>query len=118
MDHITAANAEIRWADNRGPRGGWLVSDVLVYDRSNPDEDKARFSASAGACCSDWLDGSDPRSTPEGVYAGWVQDGFASPAVNLLALRELGKIDTAAWARTMAKALERRLAAEGITAEL
>jgi hypothetical protein len=104
---IEAEFAEIHWSD-RVVDGHRRVDEVEVFDRRKPRRDRPELDNSLGACCGDWLDGTDPRSTPEGVFAGWLRsNGFVSDEARIAALSELGKIDACEWALAMAEALER-----------
>lgn len=107
---IEAKFAEIHWSEQE-EGSSYLVDEVVIFDRRQPRRDRDELDNSAGACCADWMDGSDPRSTPEGVYMGWILAGFASPEMHLVALQELARIDQCVWAHHMAGALERHLRA-------
>jgi len=112
---IPGAIAQIEWRDDDDGR----VEEVLVFDRTEPQTERQiterhrRFPASHGACVNDWMDGTRARSTPEGQFLGWLRDGFVSDYVMLDALDQLGQIEEAAFARTMAKALREALYQEG-----
>lgn len=105
MKLFDGKNANIDWND----RDDGKVEDLIVYDVKTKtageiDRLGKQFIASHGTYNSDWLDGSRAVSTPEGVFLGWLLDGFASEEVLLKALDQLGQIREAAWARTMAQA--------------
>lgn len=102
---IPAKNAQIHWSAHERYNPD-LVDRVLVFDRTVPWTDDESLECSAGACCSDWLDGTDPRSTPEGVYATWLQTGFKDQEAHVAALRELAKIEDCQWAGRIADALD------------
>lgn len=102
---IAAKSAQIHWThDDPAAVGRPAVNRVWVFDRTQPWIDNDTLECSAGACCADWLDGSDPRSTPEGVYAGWLETGFKDFSQHIEALEELAKIEGCGWARKIADA--------------
>lgn len=51
-----------------------------------------------------WMNG-DPRMTPDGVFAGMLVDGFASPKHVIRALREFAKVQECDWARRFLAAM-------------
>ena len=111
---IPAKNAQIHWSeDDPAAVGRRAVNRVWVFDRTQPWIDNEALECSAGACCVDWLDGSDPRSTPEGVYVGWLDVGFRDVSQHVEALEELAKIEGCGWARKMADAWLRQLQSYG-----
>lgn len=104
---IPASQAQIHWTtqERHMPAN---VSRVVVFNRFEqwpPEAEDEDLECSAGACCSDWLDGSDPRSTPEGVYAGWVQYGFKDEIAHVEALEQLARIEGCSWAGVIAAAM-------------
>jgi hypothetical protein len=98
---IPAGRAQIEWAEN----DNFQIADVIVFDRDTPPDhrERSKLDNSSGACGAGWL--SDPRQTPEGVFAEMARSGFAGPDALKEALLEFGKIQTCPWARKMAAAL-------------
>lgn len=106
MERIPGRDAQIEWNDDDQLR----LEEVVVFNRRTATErqmtrNERRFLASHGACVIDWMTGERARSTPEGQFVAWLIDGFKDEWVMLEALDQLGQIEEAAWARTMARAL-------------
>lgn len=105
---IAAADAGFVWDMQRKYVGAdW--SDLRVVDlramrenRGDPEDVAAwsRGASTMGACLGDWM--VNPRSTPEGLFAGHLFNGEI-PKEKALGpvLRELSKIRECQWARTM-----------------
>lgn len=111
---IPAQNAQIHWTeDDPAVVGRSAVNRVWVFDRTQPWIDNPVLECSAGACCADWLDGTDPRSTPEGVYAGWLEVGFKDFSQHIEALEELAKIEGCDWARKIRDAWMHHIMVDG-----
>lgn len=64
---------------------------------------------SNGNCVFGWAQGSEPRATPEGLFSGWLIEGFADRDEMLRALAELGRIRQCEWARVMLAAMRAEL---------
>ncbi len=105
---IPAHKAQIEWNEDDVGR----IVEVMVFDRDDQlavEVGQALFENSNGACMADWLSGADPRLTPEGVYAGWLQARFIDAPTHIDALEQLGKIQGCRWANVIAAALARTL---------
>lgn len=105
---IPAKNAQIHWSTQERAMPTEGVHRVIAFDRFAAWTDEANDESrecSAGACCSDWLDGTDPRSTPEGIYAGWLLVGFKDTEAHIDALRQLARIEGCDWARNIVEAI-------------
>lgn len=105
MKLIDGKTAQAEWNDEDDGR----VSELIVYDSKAVTPEEAdrlgrKYISSHGVSNADWMDGTRAVSTPEGVFLGWLLDGFTSDEVMLNALDQLGQIKEAEWARTMAKA--------------
>lgn len=106
--------AQIEWREDDQRR----VGEVIVFDRTVEQTERQirerhrRYENSHGACTADWMDGNRARSTPEGQFLSWVRDGFVDDMALLAALDQLGQIEEAGFARTMAKALREQLLQE------
>lgn len=107
---IPGKSVQIEWNDDDQRR----MTELVVFDRSSASPEEMdrfgrRFISSHGACVAGWMDGRRARSTPEGQFIDWALDGFADEWTMLEALTQLGRIEEAGWARTMAEALRETL---------
>lgn len=101
---IPAVRAQIHWHE-RLVDGRYRVDEVLVFDRDGAIPDDGDYDSSSGACNADWLDGTDPRSTPAGVYAATAHQGFVDDEAESEALLKLGQIEGCEWATQLGSAL-------------
>jgi len=99
---IPAKNAQIHWSTVDHAKGGRIVEAIEIFDRTLPWEDREELECSAGACTSDWLDGTDLRSTPAGLYAQLAFAGFKDEATHLTVLDAFATIEGCEWAAQMA----------------
>lgn len=105
--------AQIEWEDDDQRR----IADLIVFDRTDSQKPSAEFrhakyGASHGACIGDWMTGERARSTPAGLFATMVRDGFSDQDTLLAVLDQFGQIEEADWARTMADGLRELLIQE------
>mgnify|MGYP001397571453 CR=1 FL=1 len=106
--------AQIEWEEDAQGR----VTDLVVFDfttatEAERDRYRRQFSNSHGACVADWMAGGRSRPTPEGLFVEFARDGFAGDEAMLHVLDQLGQIEEAGWARTMAQALRELKIQEG-----
>lgn len=99
---IPAKNAQIHWSTIDHRNGGRVVDEIWIFDRTLPWEDRDELQCSAGACTSDWLDGTDLRSTPAGLYAQLAFAGFKDDATHIAVLDAFATIEGCEWAAQMA----------------
>lgn len=112
MTRFPARKAQIEWNETAaGEIAEVFVFDLYAATPADLQQVRLRYSRSHGACKVGWMDPDKPRLTPEGQFVAWTRRGFASPEAMLSALQELGKIEEADFARTLAVALHADLAA-------
>ena len=99
---IPAKTAQINWSTVARADGRRVVDEIQIFDREGPERDREELISSAGACTSDWMDGTDDRSTPAGLYAQLAFAGFKDDATHVAVLDAFATIEGCEWAAQMA----------------
>src|SRR6185369_15624117 len=72
-NHLDAKLAAIVWSENDAGK----ITDVMISYPEHITPDRGHLWNSSGVVHADWMSGSDPRLTPEGVFADMLATGFA-----------------------------------------